>query len=79
MYVLWSQTNETVDFSQNSESTPKSSIMRETFSSYHKNSSTLNTSGMVMVQLLRADKLEIPEKLTLKTINILAFKMCLYF
>lgn len=64
MYVLWSQTNETLDFSQNSEMTPKSSIMRDNnFSSYHGNSSNVNTGGMVMVQLLRADKLEVPEKL----------------
>lgn len=70
MYVLWSQTNETVDFSQNSETRPKTSIMRENFSSYHKNASNLSTSGMIMVQLLRADKLEIPEKLILKLLSI---------
>lgn len=67
MYILWSQTNETLDFSQNSEITPKTSIMKENFSSYHKNTSNSNTSGMVMVQLLRADKLEIPEKLIFVT------------
>lgn len=69
MYILWLQTNETLEFSHNSEITPKSSIMKENFSSYHKNTSTLNTSGMVMVQLLRADKLEIPEKLIFITIT----------
>ncbi|KAJ6638977.1 Tyramine beta-hydroxylase [Pseudolycoriella hygida] len=61
MYVLWSQTNETVDIAQNSEIAPKS-IMRENFSSHHANMSSANNGGMVMVQLLRADKLEIPEK-----------------
>ncbi|XP_037025941.1 tyramine beta-hydroxylase [Bradysia coprophila] len=62
MYVLWSQTNDTVNFSQNSEATPQTSIMKENFSTQHRKSSSLNTSGMVMGQLLRADKLEIPEK-----------------
>lgn len=79
MYVLWSQTNETLDFSQNLESTPKASIMRENFSSYHRNSSNVNTSGMVMVQLLRADKLEIPEKSVEKMLTISAFKIFLCF
>lgn len=64
MYVLWSQTNETVNFSQDPEASPQTSIMKENFSSQHKNSSDLNAGGMVMLQLLRADKLEIPEKLT---------------
>lgn len=62
MYVLWSQTNSTLDFSHTSDVTPKTSIMQENFSSHHKNTSNMNLSGMVMVQLLRADKLEIPEK-----------------
>lgn len=81
MYVLWSQTNETVDFSQNSEVTPETSIMRENFSSMHRNSSNLNTSGMVMVQLLRADKLEIPEKLKIypKTVIFSVLKTDFYF
>lgn len=79
MYVLWSQTNETVDFSHNSDVTPKTTIMREKFSSMHTNSSNLNTSGMVMVQLLRADKLEIQEKLIRNAKTFSALKITVQF
>lgn len=66
MYVIWSRGNEPLDFPIDTQDNVISRRKRETHSHITTHSQAIPETnldhGTVMVQLLRADKLEIPER-----------------
>lgn len=62
MYLLWSRGTETLSFPMDIDQTANADGRRKRADHSHTMQGMQKNDGTVMVQLLRADKLEIPEK-----------------